>query len=106
MNVYLHCAHTGLPAVSRWVPCMYVCVCSNARLPFERVRHLRNGTNGNKEAKVGRDGQEMDPAVGAQLVALFHANAGTSLSQGPSDEVRPLIESERERESSMQRERE
>ena len=58
------------------------------KLPFDNARHLRNSSNGNKEVKVGRDGQEIDGPVGAQLLALFHAsNERYSSDGGPNAPV-------------------
>ncbi|KAI0269989.1 YT521-B-like domain-containing protein [Gloeopeniophorella convolvens] len=38
------------------------------RLPFFRTRHLRNPWNHGREVKVSRDGTELEPAVGQQLL--------------------------------------
>ena len=38
------------------------------RLPFPRLRHLRNPWNHNREVKVSRDGTELEPLVGQALV--------------------------------------
>uniref|UniRef100_A0A3P9PTN4 YTH domain-containing family protein n=1 Tax=Poecilia reticulata TaxID=8081 RepID=A0A3P9PTN4_POERE len=40
-------------------------------LPFIKTAHLFNPWNDNKPVKIGRDGQEIQPKVGAQLCALF-----------------------------------
>uniref|UniRef100_A0A1A7YLI3 YTH domain-containing family protein n=1 Tax=Iconisemion striatum TaxID=60296 RepID=A0A1A7YLI3_9TELE len=40
-------------------------------LPFIKTAHLSNPWNEFKPVKIGRDGQEIQPAVGAQLCALF-----------------------------------
>jgi YT521-B-like domain len=45
---------------------------STTRVPFSRARGLRNIWNGNKEVKVARDGTELEPEVGRQLMELFH----------------------------------
>ncbi|KAH7101280.1 YT521-B-like domain-containing protein [Auriculariales sp. MPI-PUGE-AT-0066] len=42
-------------------------VCTTG-LPFPRTRHLRNPWNHDREIKVSRDGTELEPAVGAQLL--------------------------------------
>ncbi|KAI0045768.1 YTH-domain-containing protein [Auriscalpium vulgare] len=45
------------------------------RLPFFRVRHLRNPWNLDREVKVSRDGTEIEPSVGEQLLDewnLYH----------------------------------
>lgn len=46
---------------------------STIRVPFTRTRGLRNAWNHNKEIKVARDGTELEPVVGKQLLGLFHA---------------------------------
>ncbi|KAK0528657.1 hypothetical protein OC835_004578 [Tilletia horrida] len=38
-------------------------------LPFRRVQHLRNPWRDNRQIKVSRDGTELEPSVGDQLVA-------------------------------------
>jgi len=38
------------------------------RLPFHRIRHLRNPWNHDREIKVSRDGTELEPGVGQQLL--------------------------------------
>jgi hypothetical protein len=45
-------------------------------LPFRRVAKLRNPWNRNLVVKVGRDGTEIEPSVGAILLAEFGTNAG------------------------------
>ncbi|WVQ73352.1 hypothetical protein IAR50_002920 [Cryptococcus sp. DSM 104548] len=40
-----------------------------APLPFNRTRHLRNPWNADREVKVSRDGTEIEPTVGLQLMA-------------------------------------
>ncbi|THU77220.1 hypothetical protein K435DRAFT_702873 [Dendrothele bispora CBS 962.96] len=42
-------------------------VCTE-RLPFYRTRHIRNPWNHDKEIKVSRDGTELEPSVGQQLI--------------------------------------
>lgn len=44
---------------------------SAKKVPFYRTRGLRNPWNANREVKIARDGTEIEPAVGAKLVALF-----------------------------------
>jgi len=41
------------------------------RLPFHRTRHLKNAFNQNREVKISRDGTELDPSTGEQLVQEF-----------------------------------
>ncbi|KAI0295676.1 YT521-B-like domain-containing protein [Multifurca ochricompacta] len=38
------------------------------RLPFYRTRHLRNPWNHDREVKVSRDGTELEPSIGQQLL--------------------------------------
>ncbi|CAB1415857.1 unnamed protein product [Pleuronectes platessa] len=40
-------------------------------LPFTKTSHLSNPWNEHKPVKIGRDGQEIQPEIGAQLCALF-----------------------------------
>ncbi|XP_034048639.1 YTH domain-containing protein 1 isoform X3 [Thalassophryne amazonica] len=40
-------------------------------LPFTKTAHLSNPWNEHKAVKIGRDGQEIQPDIGAQLCALF-----------------------------------
>lgn len=40
-------------------------------LPFLKTAHLSNPWNDHKPVKIGRDGQEIQPKIGAQLCALF-----------------------------------
>lgn len=46
-------------------------------LSFTRTRHLRNPWNGNREVKVSRDGTELEPPIGQQLLALWDEIPGT-----------------------------
>ena len=46
-------------------------VCTE-RLPFHRIRHLRNPWNHDREVKVSRDGTELEPTVGQTLVEEWH----------------------------------
>lgn len=40
-------------------------------LPFTKTAHLSNPWNEHKPVKIGRDGQEIQPDIGAQLCSLF-----------------------------------
>lgn len=40
-------------------------------LPFTKTAHLTNPWNEQKPVKIGRDGQEIQPDIGAQLCSLF-----------------------------------
>ncbi|KAJ7627769.1 YT521-B-like domain-containing protein [Mycena polygramma] len=42
-----------------------------ARLPFQRVRHIRNPWNHDREIKVSRDGTELEPDVAKALLAAW-----------------------------------
>ncbi|KJA14494.1 hypothetical protein HYPSUDRAFT_208667 [Hypholoma sublateritium FD-334 SS-4] len=42
------------------------------RLSFNNTRHLRNPWNRDKEIKVSRDGTELEPSVGLQLLEEWH----------------------------------
>lgn len=42
------------------------------RLPFSRVRSLRNSFNKNRFLKNARDGTEVDPLVGRKVIDMFH----------------------------------
>lgn len=59
---------------------------STNRLPFYRTRGLRNPWNANREVKIARDGQELEPSVGDRLVQMFHR-------LGPSNATLPIITS-------------
>ncbi|KAH7924518.1 hypothetical protein BV22DRAFT_1013117 [Leucogyrophana mollusca] len=55
------------------------------RLPFYQTRHLRNAWNHEREIKVSRDGTELEPGVGQQLLeewkTLADAASGTQDSR-------------------------
>lgn len=59
-------------------------VCTE-RLPFQRTRHLRNPWNHDKEIKVSRDGTELEPIVGRQLLAEW----ATYVQEVASGESKP-----------------
>ncbi|EMC91167.1 hypothetical protein BAUCODRAFT_570949 [Baudoinia panamericana UAMH 10762] len=44
---------------------------STSRLPFFRIRGLRNPWNANREVKIARDGTELEPSVGRRLLSIF-----------------------------------
>jgi hypothetical protein len=52
---------------------------STNRLPFYKTRGLRNPWNSNREVKIARDGTELEPSVGKQLLELFHHNQSQML---------------------------
>ncbi len=43
------------------------------RLPFARTKHVANGFNSGREVKISRDGTEVEPGSGEQMVALFES---------------------------------
>src|SRR6478736_8306569 len=45
---------------------------STSRLPFYRTRGLRNPWNSNRDVKIARDGNELEPSVGRRLIGLFN----------------------------------
>ncbi|KAH0826191.1 hypothetical protein J3R83DRAFT_5623 [Lanmaoa asiatica] len=51
------------------------------RVPFHRTRHLRNPWNHGREIKVSRDGTEVEPAVGQQMVEQW-----LTLASGAADD--------------------
>ncbi len=57
---------------------------STARLPFYRTRGMRNPWNSNREVKIARDGTELEPSVGRQLIRLFHRGQVSGPASGPS----------------------
>ncbi|KAL7922718.1 YT521-B-like domain-containing protein [Trichoderma austrokoningii] len=54
---------------------------STSRLPFHRIRGLRNPWNSNREVKIARDGTEIEPSIGQRLIGLFNTQ-GTGPSVG------------------------
>ena len=54
-------------------------------LPFVRTRHIRNPWNHGREVKVSRDGTELEPAVGQQLLDEWdRSSVAVDNSPGPS----------------------
>lgn len=56
-------------------------------LTFSRTRHLRNPWNGDREVKVSRDGTEVEPGVGAMLLAEWDKLEPTSSSSDAGGET-------------------
>lgn len=54
------------PASVRWLST------AENQVSFSKTKHLRNCLNQNKPIKVARDGTEIDPGVGSELLALFN----------------------------------
>uniref|UniRef100_A0A3Q2YVC1 YTH domain-containing family protein n=1 Tax=Hippocampus comes TaxID=109280 RepID=A0A3Q2YVC1_HIPCM len=50
-------------------------------LSFTKTAHLSNPWNEHKPVKIGRDGQEIQPDVGAQLCALFPLDESVDIHQ-------------------------
>ncbi|XP_068560803.1 YTH domain-containing protein 1 isoform X2 [Cebidichthys violaceus] len=50
-------------------------------LPFTKTAHLSNPWNEHKPVKIGRDGQEIQPEIGAQLCALFPLDESVDVHQ-------------------------
>ncbi|KAK2463369.1 hypothetical protein APHAL10511_004595 [Amanita phalloides] len=48
---------------------------STERLPFYRLRHVRNPWNHDREVKVSRDGTELESCVGQRLIEEWHTLA-------------------------------
>jgi hypothetical protein len=42
-------------------------------LQFDKIAHLHNPLNDDKPVKIARDGTEIHPDVGKQLIDLFHS---------------------------------
>ncbi|KAM0747386.1 hypothetical protein T439DRAFT_383505 [Meredithblackwellia eburnea MCA 4105] len=42
-----------------------------SKLPFTRTKHIRNPFNSNREIKISRDGTEVEPYAGEQLISEF-----------------------------------
>ncbi|KAM0471788.1 hypothetical protein ACHAPX_009181 [Trichoderma viride] len=53
---------------------------STSRLPFHRIRGLRNPWNSNREVKIARDGTEIEPSIGQRLIGLFNNAQGAGSS--------------------------
>ncbi|XP_056875044.1 YTH domain-containing protein 1 [Takifugu flavidus] len=50
-------------------------------LPFTKTAHLSNPWNEHKPVKIGRDGQEIQPDIGAQLCLLFPLDENVDIHQ-------------------------
>ncbi|XP_037548041.1 LOW QUALITY PROTEIN: YTH domain-containing protein 1 [Nematolebias whitei] len=50
-------------------------------LPFIKTAHLSNPWNDSKPVKIGRDGQEIQPDIGAQLCTLFPLDESVDVHQ-------------------------
>ncbi|XP_054875386.1 3'-5' RNA helicase YTHDC2 isoform X2 [Amphiprion ocellaris] len=45
-------------------------------LPFQYTQHILNSWNNNKMVQISRDGQELEPQAGSQLLLLWERNSG------------------------------
>ncbi|CAO3566760.1 unnamed protein product [Mortierella alpina] len=57
------------------------------RVPFTKTAHLLNPLYENREVKVSKDGTEVDPAVGEQLVKLFIKSSRDQRDRGSVDDT-------------------
>lgn len=48
-------------------------------LPFQCTQHILNPWNDNKKVQISRDGQELEPQAGSQLLLLWERNSGNQL---------------------------
>jgi hypothetical protein len=53
------------------------------RLPFYRIRGLRNPWNSNREVKIARDGTELETSVGSRLIQMFHQEPSSTVPTMP-----------------------
>ncbi|KAF9560856.1 hypothetical protein EC968_005990 [Mortierella alpina] len=56
-------------------------------VPFTRTSHLLNPLYENREVKVSKDGTEVDPAVGEQLIKLFIKSSRDHRDRGSMDDT-------------------
>ncbi|XP_072216626.1 3'-5' RNA helicase YTHDC2 isoform X2 [Excalfactoria chinensis] len=55
-------------------------------IPFQFAQHLLNPWNDNKEVRISRDGQELEPQIGEQLLQLW--DQSTSTGRTSTDNVK------------------
>ncbi|XP_030579929.1 3'-5' RNA helicase YTHDC2 [Archocentrus centrarchus] len=48
-------------------------------LPFQCTQHILNPWNDNKKVQISRDGQELEPQAGSQLLLLWDRNSATQV---------------------------
>ncbi|XP_051268215.1 3'-5' RNA helicase YTHDC2 isoform X4 [Dicentrarchus labrax] len=48
-------------------------------LPFHSTQHILNPWNDNKRVQISRDGQELEPQAGSQLLLLWERNSGSQV---------------------------
>jgi len=66
-----------------WGDCFNIEWICTEKLPFHRIRHLRNPWNHEREVKVSRDGTELEPIVGQRLLDEWR-NLAEPPAVGPS----------------------
>ncbi|KAF9289700.1 hypothetical protein BGZ68_008782 [Mortierella alpina] len=57
------------------------------KVPFTRTAHLLNPLYENREVKVSKDGTEVDPVVGEQLIKLFIKSGRDQRERGSMDDT-------------------
>jgi hypothetical protein len=62
--------------LSAWTRAFRIEWLSTRRVAFHQCRGLYNPWNFNREVKVARDGTEIEPTVGGQLMSLFFQASG------------------------------
>uniref|UniRef100_A0A7N8XXR8 RNA helicase n=1 Tax=Mastacembelus armatus TaxID=205130 RepID=A0A7N8XXR8_9TELE len=48
-------------------------------VPFQCTQHIHNPWNDNKKVQISRDGQELEPHAGSQLLLLWERNSGSQV---------------------------
>lgn len=48
-------------------------------IPFQCTQHILNPWNDNKKVQISRDGQELEPQAGSQLLLLWERNSGNQV---------------------------
>lgn len=76
-------SHWGTPFRVRWY--------AIRGLPFTSTRKLRNPWNRDREVKVSRDGTELEPSVGRDLLELWDFNGPSSDSVPPVSPSWPQV---------------
>ncbi|TNY21558.1 YT521-B-like domain-containing protein [Rhodotorula diobovata] len=69
----------GTPFAIEWIKV--------APLPFARTRHIRNSFNGNREIKISRDGTEVEPTAGEQLLGEWWRDLHSPKSSSSADDA-------------------
>ncbi|XP_026195327.1 3'-5' RNA helicase YTHDC2 isoform X3 [Anabas testudineus] len=50
-------------------------------IPFQYTHHILNSWNDNKKVQISRDGQELEPQAGSQLLLLWERNLGNQVQK-------------------------